>query len=70
MITMSTRRHLRKFTRLVLHGDDEHRAWLLEAVQAYIDEKPMPPPRGKGVTVPASSPGSSSPSPPSSSTSS
>ncbi len=30
------------------HGDDEHKAWLAEAVRAICDGKTAPPPRGKG----------------------
>lgn len=27
------------------HGDDEHKAWLKEAITAYFNGKPIPPPR-------------------------
>lgn len=54
-----------EFTNLILHGDAEHRRWLMEAANAYLDGNPLPPPRsvspaqpeagtpeqGKGVTV-------------------
>lgn len=30
------------FARAVLHGDDVHRAWLLEAAEAYVAGKPLP----------------------------
>ena len=34
----------------ILHGDDEHRDWLAEATYAFwIDDKPMPSPRGSGT---------------------
>jgi hypothetical protein len=47
---------IRKFARSILHGDDDHRAWLLEAAECFIEGKAMPPPRGKGVPpVPAPS---------------
>lgn len=40
---------VRVFAKAVLHGDDEHKAWLLEAAEAFIAGKPLPPPRGKGT---------------------
>lgn len=30
------------------HGDEEHRAWLREAITAHFSGKPIPPPRGSG----------------------
>lgn len=30
--------HLRKFTNSVLHGDQEHRDWLVNEVEKYIKE--------------------------------
>ncbi len=33
----------------LLHGDDEHRNWLAEAVDAVYEGKEPPPPRGKGL---------------------
>jgi hypothetical protein len=33
----------------IAHGDDEHRAWLREAVDNFFAGKPVPPPRGKGT---------------------
>ncbi len=41
---------IRLFAKLVLHGDDEHRGWLLEAAERFIAGEPMPEPRGKGKT--------------------
>lgn len=38
---------IRAFTEAILHGDDEHKAWLQEAAEAYIAGKPLPPPRAK-----------------------
>jgi hypothetical protein len=35
------------FVNLILHGDDEHKAWLREAGEAFILGKSMPPPRQK-----------------------
>jgi hypothetical protein len=39
---------VREFAQAVLHGDDEHRAWLMEAADAFIAGR-VPAPRGKGV---------------------
>ncbi len=33
------------FAKAVLHGDGVHKAWLLEAAQAWTEGKPLPPPR-------------------------
>lgn len=30
----------------IKHGDEEHQAWLKEALDAFFDERPVPPPRG------------------------
>lgn len=40
---------IREFARLILHGDEEHRDWLIEAADAFIAGEEMPPPRGKGL---------------------
>jgi hypothetical protein len=32
----------------IAHGDDEHRAWLKEAISKHFDGLPVPPPRGAG----------------------
>lgn len=32
----------------IAHGDEEHRAWLKEAIDCHILAKPIPPVRGKG----------------------
>jgi hypothetical protein len=40
---------VRVFAKAVLHGDGEHKAWLIEAAEAFIAGKPLPPPRGKGT---------------------
>lgn len=34
------------FARAILHGDEEHRAWLLDAADAFVDGRALPPPRG------------------------
>jgi hypothetical protein len=34
----------------IAHGDEAHRAWLREAIEAHFSGKPVPPPRGKGNT--------------------
>jgi hypothetical protein len=41
---------IRKFVGAILHGDIEHRVWLLEAAEAFIKGEPLPTPRGKGVS--------------------
>jgi hypothetical protein len=33
----------------ILHGDDEHREWLEEAVYAWDEGKNIPEPRGSGT---------------------
>ena len=33
----------------ILHGDDEHREWLEEAVYAWAEGKNIPEPRGSGT---------------------
>lgn len=37
---------IRDFTHKVLHGDEEHKGWLLEAAECYLKGVPLPPPRG------------------------
>ena len=32
----------------IAHGDADHRAWLLEAINAHFGGKPVPGPRGQG----------------------
>lgn len=44
-----TRDEAIRLHRAIAHGDDVHRAWLLEAVLNFADGKPVPPPRGKGT---------------------
>jgi hypothetical protein len=36
-----------EFARRIRHGDEEHRAWLLDAAEAFIKGDPLPPPRDK-----------------------
>ena len=33
----------------ILHGDDEHREWLTEAIHNWAAGKPIPEPRGSGT---------------------
>ena len=33
----------------ILHGDEEHREWLTEAVNNWAENKPIPEPRGSGT---------------------
>jgi hypothetical protein len=35
-----------QFAKAVLHGNEEHREWLLEAAQCFIEGKPLPERRG------------------------
>ena len=44
---------VKQFARAVLHGDDEHRGWLMEAAECFVAGKPLPEPRGKGTQQPA-----------------
>lgn len=44
------RAEVRKFATAVLHGDDEHRAWLMEAAEAWERGDPVPPVRS-GRTI-------------------
>jgi hypothetical protein len=37
----------------IAHGDEDHRAWLHEAIVAFAAGKPVPPPRGQGRTATA-----------------
>lgn len=34
----------------IAHGDEEHRAWLKEAIDNHFSGLPVPPPGGKGRT--------------------
>lgn len=36
---------IRNFARSILHGDDEHRKWLLEAAEAFVTGEALPAPR-------------------------
>jgi hypothetical protein len=40
---------VRLFSQLILHGDEEHRQWLLSAAECFISSTDMPPPRGGGI---------------------
>lgn len=33
----------------IAHGDEVHRAWLKEAMYAFLEGKPIPPPRDKKI---------------------
>ena len=37
-----------RFARAALHGDDEHKEWLLEAAREFVAGRPVPPARGSG----------------------
>lgn len=47
---------VREFTLAILHGDDEHRKWLMEASECFILGKTLPEPRGKGTANPGPHP--------------
>jgi hypothetical protein len=51
-VSQSDTEPVRAFAKAVLHGDDEHKAWLTEAAEAFISNKPLPSPRGKGTAPP------------------
>ena len=40
---------LHHFVDAILHGDQKHRSWLLEAKWCFINGEPIPYPRGSGV---------------------
>lgn len=37
---------VRNFARAIQHGSDDHRAWLVEAAEAFVNGERLPPPRG------------------------
>ena len=39
-----------EFAQAILHGDDEHRGWLMQAALAFNAGDELPAPRGKGTT--------------------
>lgn len=43
---------VREFANLVQHGDDVHRAWLLEAAEAFINGRNISPPRNSDQKPP------------------
>lgn len=44
---------VRDFAKAILHGDQNHRAWLLEAAEAFINGEPVPPPKLPSPSNPA-----------------
>jgi hypothetical protein len=40
--TEITANYIRLFVESILHGDDDHRLWLKEAAECFIDGRPMP----------------------------
>jgi hypothetical protein len=38
---------VRHFTSLILHGDDEHKRWLLDACECFVMGRDVPPPVAK-----------------------
>lgn len=49
---------VRAFAMAILHGDEEHQAWLIEAANRWIEGKDMPPPRSKQSPSPTPDDGS------------
>ena len=45
---MTSDDRVRQFAAQILHGDEEHRSWLAEAAECFIQNQPLPIPRGKG----------------------
>lgn len=41
---------VREFARAILHGDEQHQAWLVEAADSFVAGEPLPEPRGKGAS--------------------
>jgi hypothetical protein len=52
-VTDADRDAVRSFARAILHGDDEHKAWLLEASERFLAGLPVPPPRDKRTLLDA-----------------
>lgn len=53
------RAKVKQFAEAILHGDEVHRAWLLEAADAFVSGRPLPeprslppPPNGAGAATP------------------
>lgn len=42
-------RTVSEFVELISHGDEEHRQWLRDAAEQYLQEGTVPEPRGKGT---------------------
>lgn len=40
-----------KLYEALAHGDDEHRAWLWEAIECFFADKPVPPPRSDPAEI-------------------
>lgn len=49
MYTLAAQSAVLAFAKAILHGDEEHRSWLMEAAYCFVNGKPMPEPRGKGT---------------------
>lgn len=41
-VVLATENDVRDFARAALHGNDVHRAWLLEAAEAFKAGRPLP----------------------------
>ena len=42
---------IREFVVLIAHGDGDHKRWLHEAGEAFIEGRPLPVPRGIGMNI-------------------
>jgi len=38
-----------RFAQLILHGDEEHRQWLITAAECFVKGEPIPEPIGQGT---------------------
>jgi hypothetical protein len=44
-LTHEQAKHVREFAQAILHGDDTHKEWLLEAAECFVDGRALPPAR-------------------------
>ena len=42
---------VKEFALAVLHGDDIHRAWLIEAAECFTNGQPLPPARSRANAI-------------------
>lgn len=41
-MTNKQKKAVLEFARLIRHGSEEHRAWLMEAAQAFVEDRDLP----------------------------